>query len=105
MAQKPFTWFFICLLWTGPVWGMALVEKVDCPLQIRATVQDVQPVANSAGSFPMQRVHLGVDELVKGEVENELDVNMLQNGPLSVEVGKQYEIQLRDGRICSLEAI
>ena len=105
MAQKPFSWFFICLMWTGPVWGMASVRRVDCPLQVRATVQEIQPVISLESPFPMQKVHFTIDESVKGESDNELDVQMLQNGPLNVEVGHQYVVQLKEGRICSLDAI
>lgn len=105
MSDKPFTWLFLCLLWTGPVWGMASVANIDCPLQVKATVQDVGPAPASAAGLAMQHVSLTIDETLKGEAGNELGFDILRHGPLSVEIGKQYVVQLSDGKLCSLESI
>lgn len=105
MSDKPFTWLFICLLWTGPVWGMASKANIDCPLQAKVTVQDVGPAPSSASGMAMQHVFFTVDESIKGESGNELGVDILRYGPLSVEIGKQYVVQLKDGKLCSLEAL
>jgi len=105
MSDKPFTWLFLCLIWTGPVWGMAAMAKVDCPLQVKATVQDVQQNYASESPMAMQRVHFTVDETLKGDASSELEVDILKHGPLSVEIGKQYHVQMRDGKLCSLDIL
>lgn len=105
MSDKPYTWLFLCLIWTGPVWGMASVAKVDCPLQVKATVQDVGPAPSTQSGMAMQHISFTVDEALKGDAGNELGVDILRYGPLSVEIGKQYVVQMNDGKLCSLEAI
>lgn len=105
MSDKPFTWLFLCLIWTGPVWGMAHTARVDCPLQAKVTVQDVGPAPSSSNGMAMQHISFTVDESIKGESSNELGVDVLRYGPLSVEIGKQYVVQMNNGKLCSLEAI
>ena len=69
------------------------------------TVQDVGPAPSTSIGLAMQHVSFTVDESIKGEAGNELGVDILRYGPLSVEIGKQYVVQINDGKLCSLEAI
>jgi hypothetical protein len=104
MAEKPLSWLCVCLIWTGPVWGMSTKSAVDCPLQVRATVQEVrEPASDSA--MARQTVKLAVDENLKGDSPRELSVEILKHGSIEVEVGRQYHVQLNQGRLCWFEAI
>jgi hypothetical protein len=104
MAQRPFAWFVVCLFWTAPTSAMSLKSNVDCPLQARVTVQEVREPASDSG-LAKRTVVLAVNEAVKGDAGSELEVQILKHGPLAPEIGKQYFVQLNQGRVCEFEAI
>ncbi len=104
MAQRPFAWFVVCLFWTAPATAMSVKSNVDCPLQARVTVQEVREPA-SDGGLAKRTVVLAVDEAIKGNAGRELEVQILKHGPLEPEIGKQYFVQLNEGRLCEFEAI
>jgi hypothetical protein len=41
----------------------------------------------------------------KGDVEEQVLVDVLKNGPFKVEPGKEYRVLLRKGRLCWIEQI
>ncbi len=105
MAERPWAWLMCCLMWTGPVWGMSAVANVDCPLQVKATAQEVREPEGADHAFAKRKVVFAVDEALKGEASEALEVELLKHGPTQVETGRQYLVQLNQGRLCWIEAL
>lgn len=81
--------------------------NVKCPKKFVGTVTKI---ANAeAPSFSKQAlgqlkkidVYFENDETVRGEVENNVMIQTLENGPTVFQEGKQYEVELRGNYICS----
>ena len=106
MAEKPYAWFMTCLLWTGPVWGLSVAPKIDCPTQFRAIASEVREGEGSQHALSKQKVVFAIEESLKGSViaNEDVEVEFLKYGPLNVEVGRQYVVQLNKGKLCWLEA-
>lgn len=55
--------------------------------------------------FSMNKVVFENQRTLKGEVEDKVILDILQNGPFKVEVDKDYRVQLRGGKLCWMEEI
>ncbi len=106
MAEKPWTWLVTCLLWTGPVLGMSVVPQVDCPTQFRAIASEVREPLDSDGPLAKQTIVFSVEQALKGKVQarEELAVELLKYGPVKVEAGQEYVVQLNQGKLCWIES-
>jgi hypothetical protein len=83
--------------------------NVKCPKKFLGTVLKI---ANAeAPSFSKQAlgqlkkidVYFKNDETLRGEVENNLMIQTLKNGPAAFQEGKQYEVELRGNFLCSVK--
>ncbi len=107
MADKPLSWFITCLLWTGPVWGFSVAPKMDCPTQFRAIASEIIEESSAQSALSKQQVVFSVAESIKGNlsVDQTIQVEFLKFGPLIVEAGKEYLVQLNKGKLCWLESV
>jgi len=105
MAEKPWSWFITCLLWTGPAFGISVVPNIDCPTQFRAIASEVREPQGPESNFSKQTIVFQVEELLKGSIESSVEVELLKFGPLEVEAGKEYLVQLNKGKLCWLESV
>jgi hypothetical protein len=107
MADKPFAWLITCLIWAGPAFGFSIAPKVNCPTQFRAIASEVKDAEGSESSLSKQLIKFSIEESLKGSLAlNEIvQVELLKFGPLIVEAGREYLVQLNQGKLCWLEAI
>lgn len=86
-------------------WSMVTVQNVDCPVQFEGRVVEILEAPGPVSVFSTNKVVFSIDRSLKGEVSNQVLVDVLQNGPVSIERGEDYRVQLREGRICLIEHI
>jgi len=106
MAEKPFAWLMTCLMWAGPVWGISTVPQINCPTQFRAIASEISAVQEGEHALSKSEVKFEVFEAIKGSQPDQvLNVEILKFGPLKVEQGKEYLVQLDKGKLCWIEEI
>ena len=105
MAEKPFAWFVTCLLWAGPVFGFSVAPQIDCPTQVRAIASEVREPVGATTGLSKQTIVFAIEETIKGAVSDTLEVELLKFGPLVVEIGKEYLVQVNKGKLCWLESV
>lgn len=81
------------------------IERVDCPTQFEGRVQEVIKSVGPSTPFATQTVIFQNNRTIKGEVNERVPVQVLENGPIQIEEGKDYAVQLRSGRICQIESL
>lgn len=81
------------------------VDNLDCPTQFEGRVKEVIKSVGPSSPFSTQTVIFQNNRTLKGEVKDQLAVEVLQNGPIQVEEGHDYAVQLRSGRVCQIESI
>lgn len=96
--------FLVLATFSGPVWG-TVAANIECPVQVRATAREVRAPAGADHSMAKQIVRFEVDETLKGEASRDIEVEILKYGPMQVEVGHQYDVQLNQQKLCWLEAL
>ena len=107
MAEKPFAWFITCLLWAGPALGFSVAPQVNCPTQFRAIASEVREDMGAQSALSKQTIVFSIAEALKGSisVDDKVEVDLLKFGPLVVEAGREYLVQLNQGKLCWLEAV
>lgn len=106
MAERPFAWLMTCIMWAGPVWGFSVAPQINCPTQFRALASEVSAVQEGEHALSKAEVQFQVFDAIKGvEVDESLKVEILKFGPLKVEQGKEYLVQLDKGKLCWIEEI
>ena len=106
MAEKPFAWLMTCLMWAGPVWGFSVAPQINCPTQFRAIASHVNTNHQGEHALSKAEVKFEVFEAIKGsKVDEFLTIEILKYGPLKIEQGKEYLVQLDKGKLCWIEEI
>ena len=81
------------------------VGKVDCPVQFEGRVEDFIKGVGTSSAFSLQTVVFKNLSTLKGDVSEQVAVEMLEHGPFDLERGEDYHVQLREGRVCWIEKI
>lgn len=81
------------------------VATDDCPEQFEGRIKDIVEPVGSVSAFSMNKVVIENQRSVKGEVQDIVTVDVLANGPFTIEKNKDYLVQLREGRLCWIEEI
>lgn len=81
------------------------IDQIDCPEQfegkVRAIVQDFGPEK----TMSFQKVVFDNLHTLKGDVPKNVSLDILKNGPFSIEAGEDYRVQLNDGKLCWIERL
>lgn len=106
MAERPFAWLMTCIMWAGPVWGFSTAPQVNCPTQFRAVASEVSAPQEGEHALSKAQIKFQVFDAIKGaSADDSLSVEILKFGPLKVEQGKEYLVQLDKGKLCWIEEI
>ena len=81
------------------------IGKLDCPVQFEGRVEEIVKSVGSSSAFSTQNVIFKNLSTQKGDVPDQVAVEMLEHGPFEIERGEDYQVQLRDGRVCWVEKI
>lgn len=81
------------------------IAKMDCPEHFEGRVEEIIKGVGSSSAFSTQSVVFKNLSTLKGEVPEQVSVQMLEHGPFEIERGEDYRVQLREGRVCWVEKI
>jgi hypothetical protein len=76
-----------------------------CPEEFEGRVKEVIEEVGPDRAFSTQKVIFDNEQTIKGEVGEQVLVDILKNGPFEIEAGKEYRVLLRKGKLCWIERI
>jgi hypothetical protein len=97
--------FFIVIMFSIPSWSTVTVGATDCPDHFEGRVKQIISPPGAQHAFSLNKIVLENQRTLKGEVQDQVIISVLQNGPFIIEMEKEYRVQLRDGKICWMEEI
>lgn len=77
----------------------------DCPTQFEGTVKQIIKEMGPARTMAIQKVIFQNNHTIKGEANEKVLIDILQNGPFKLEQGEDYRVQLRNGKLCWIEQL
>ncbi len=85
--------------------AFATVRQGDCPQEFIGELKlKLEGNYNQKGYEIVQYVFKNL-ETIRGELEDEVIVELLKFGPFKIEESKNYKIQLKNGKICWIEQL
>ncbi len=90
---------------TQPAWSTVTAGAKDCPDQFEGRVKEIIEPVGATSFFSTNKVVFENLQTVKGEVSDQVLVDILQNGPFKVEADKDYRVLTRSGKLCWIEEI
>lgn len=95
----------IVMIFSLPSWSTVVAGAADCPIQFEGRVKEVIEPAGPTDIFSSNKVVFENLRSLKGEADEQVSLDILQNGPFKVEADKEYRVQLRAGKLCWMEEI
>jgi hypothetical protein len=102
-VKKGITLFVI--IFSLPTWGTVVTGSNDCPIQFEGRVREIIEPVGPQDFFSVNKVIFENQRSLKGKVNEQVFLDVLQNGPFKVEIDKDYLVQVRDGKLCWMEEI
>lgn len=93
------------LLMTSFSFATMTVGHVDCPVQFEGRVEDLVKGVGTSSAFATQTVVFKNLSTLKGEVNEQVAIEVLEHGPFDLVRGEDYHVQLKNGRVCWIEKI
>ena len=81
------------------------VGKINCPQKFEGKVEQVIDELGPSRALSTQRVVFKNLHTIQGQVEDQVQLDVLKYGPVKIEPGKDYQVQLRNGRLCWIEKL
>jgi hypothetical protein len=85
--------------------SMGTVTAGSCPDEFEGRVKAIVEQTGPRGAFVTQQVIFTNYQTLRGEVPDQVLIDMLSDGPFNVEAGRDYRVQLREGKLCWIEKI
>lgn len=95
----------ILMILSSSSWSTVIIGASDCPTHFEGRVKEIIESHGPNDIFLMQKVVFENDRTLKGAAENRVLLDVLQNGPFTFELEKEYRVQLRNGKLCWMEEI
>jgi hypothetical protein len=95
----------IVMILSLPSWATVVSGTNDCPTQFEGRVKEIIEPVGPTDIFAMNKVVFENQRTLKGEADEQVLLDVLQNGPFKVEHDKEYRVQLRGGKLCWMEEI
>lgn len=93
------------MILTLPTWATVTAGVEDCPVQFEGKVKQIIEPVGSTDFFSANKVVFENQRSLKGEVDDQVLLDVLQNGPFKIETDKDYRVHLRNGKLCWMEEI
>jgi hypothetical protein len=93
------------ILMTSYAFSTVTIGKIDCPVQFEGRVEEIVSGVGTGSAFSTHTVIFKNLSTLKGEVKNQVAIEILEHGPFEIERGEDYRVQLREGRVCWVEKI
>ncbi len=85
--------------------AMVTYRTQDCPNEFQGHVKEIVSPVGEAGPFATKRVIFENTKTIRGEAREQVQLDVLENGPFTVGSGEEYRIQTRNGKLCWIEEI
>jgi hypothetical protein len=95
----------IVMIFSPPSWSTVVAGTIDCPIHFEGRVKEIIEPIGASDIFSVNKVVFENHRTLKGEAEEQLVLDVLQNGPFKVETDKEYRIHLRGNKLCWMEEI
>ena len=99
------TFILSVLLMASFSFATVTVGKVDCPDQFEGRVQEILDGVGTGSAFSTNTVIFKNLATIKGNIREQMAIEMLEHGPFEIVLGEDYHVQLRNGRVCWVEKI
>lgn len=76
-----------------------------CPEHFEGRVQQIINQHHGVDVFKKNKVVFETLRAIRGDVLERVEIEILDNGPFSVELNQDYQVYLRKGKLCWLEKI
>lgn len=93
------------MIFSLPSWSTVTTGANECPVQFEGRVKEVIEPVGATDIFSMNKVVFENQRTLKGEVDEQVLLDVLQNGPFKVEAEKEYRVHLRGGKLCWMEEL
>jgi hypothetical protein len=95
----------IAMIISLPSWSTVTAGAMDCPDHFEGKVKEIIEPVGATHAFSVNTIVFDNQRTLKGEVNDQVLLSVLQNGPFHVEAEKEYRVQLRNGKLCWMEEI
>ncbi len=93
---------FFCSIFS---FATVTVGQMDCPVQFEGKVQDILEGVGTGSAFSTHTVIFKNFHTIKGDVQDQVAIEMLEHGPFEMIRGEDYRVQIRNGHVCWVEKI
>jgi hypothetical protein len=77
----------------------------DCPQQFLGEVESIRSTHTQVGAFPTEEVTFRNQQSLRGDLPDEISIEVVSGGPFKLSEGQQYRVYLRTGKLCWLEEL
>lgn len=95
----------IVIIFSLPSWATVVAGASECPTQFEGRVKDIIKPVGTTDVFSVDQVVFETDRTLKGNVPDQVVLEVLQNGPYQLERDRDYKVQVRNGKVCWIEEI
>lgn len=81
------------------------VDAIDCPEQFEGKIRAIVDEFGPEKAISFQTVVFDNLQTLKGEVPKNVSLDIMKNGPFSLEAGEEYRVQLNEGKLCWIERL
>jgi hypothetical protein len=103
--EKGMAYLIITLLTSVMSFATVTIKEIDCPQQFEGRVQEIIQSIDTGSAFDTHTVVFKNLSTLKGDVREQVAIEMLEHGPFEIERGLDYRIQVKNGRLCWIEKI
>jgi hypothetical protein len=103
--EKGMSYLVMAILVSTLSFATVTISQVDCPQQFEGSVQEMIKSVGPGSAFETQTVIFKNLATIKGDVPEQVAIEMLAHGPFEMEQGIDYRVQVKNGRICWIEKI
>lgn len=79
--------------------------SADCPVEFEGRIKTIVEPVGAVHSLSVNKVIFENQRSLKGEPGEQVDLEVLQNGPFSLALGKDYRVIMREGKLCWIEEL
>lgn len=79
--------------------------SADCPVEFEGRIKSIIEPLGAVHSMSVNKVIFENQRSLKGESGEQVILDVLQNGPFSLALGKDYRVIMREGKLCWIEEL
>src|SRR5665647_724578 len=79
-------------------WGTMTDGTTVCPVQFNGRAKEIIEDVGPSTAYSTIKVVFINQQTLKGDVKEQVIVEVLKHGPFTIEPGEDYQVQLRNGR-------